>query len=587
MLRRVFASLGVLATIAIGIWAAQQHLQDPPLQQDDHAFASKLASNPFSANDTSPPIDRPWMPTIDLATMVDRPDPAVLHSEFLPGGFDNGPGENPPSPQVTTVDQKLSVTTDNPSNRKPADQSQTKLGEDITEQVRQLNKNASWPKGFRSGSIELIRNHPAQVQRDKNGFVIKLPSNSPIPTPTVYNGRLYVSGGFHSRQFFCFDATTGEPVWSANLSDDGPSSAVCDDDVVVFNTESCTLFALDAKTGKHLWSHWLGDPLTSTPAIANGMVFTSYPAHGQVQGASHVFIALELKSGKILWQRWIDSDVLSAPVAVGDEVYATSFAGTVYRFKQKDGTIVSAHRRRATSAPTVVGEEIYCTQRADIDKGQNIKQAAEALVGLNKQSHEKGLFAALRAASYLDAKIQERSALQKQAASLDAANGFAGGAPPAANAKAAAENVGVFNVSTMQNFQGSRILYFRNQLFSSMGDRLVCVDPATGKERWQLAVKGDMLKLGGHLAAPPAAAGGLIVLASCDGNLLLIDPDKGTVRHSYTIKHPVRSQPAIVGGRIYAGTQDGRVVCINTGDPQLTGWYTWGGDMSHTNAVRE
>src|SRR5262249_54944072 len=157
-------------------------------------------------------------------------------------------------------------------------------------------------------------------------------------------------------------------VWGMNLDDDGPTSAVCADDIVVFNTESCTIFALDARTGKNLWSHFLGDPLTSTPTIANGMVFTSYPANGgggggmgpgglnnyrgrgqkpqrsgdqkkkstdqgkgkgqppqpqgqakQRPGASHVMICLELKTGKIFWQKWIDSDVMSAPVAVDDE----------------------------------------------------------------------------------------------------------------------------------------------------------------------------------------------------------------------------------------------------------------------------
>src|SRR5207249_6931834 len=81
-------------------------------------------------------------------------------------------------------------------------------------------------------------------------------------------------------EFYCFDATTGALKWAINLDDDGPTAAVCDNSVCVFNTESCTLFAVDADTGKHLWSHWLGDPLTSTPTIANGVVFTSYPAAG-------------------------------------------------------------------------------------------------------------------------------------------------------------------------------------------------------------------------------------------------------------------------------------------------------------------
>jgi hypothetical protein len=44
---------------------------------------------------------------------------------------------------------------------------------------------------------------------------------------------------------------------------------------------SCTIFAPESKTGKRLWSYFLGDPLTSTPTIGNGMVFTSDPVAGR------------------------------------------------------------------------------------------------------------------------------------------------------------------------------------------------------------------------------------------------------------------------------------------------------------------
>jgi outer membrane protein assembly factor BamB len=489
-------------------------------------------------------------------------------------------------------------------------------GEEITDQVREMNsdKFAAPPRQFRPGNAQPSQRR-VQIHRDKNGFTIQLPSGAPIATPTVYQGKVYVSGGFRSREYYCFDAKTGELLWSVDLSDDGPSSAVCADGIVVFNTESCTLFALDAQTGKHLWSHWLGDPLTSTPAIANGIVFTSYPAAGRFAGAeqsgisepfqnlgpaigkppqnnattnkrppeaSHVLAAFELKTGRILWQRWIDSDVISAPVAVGNEVYATSFAGTVYRFRQKDGSVLAAHRCRATSAPTLANNQLYWSQRAD-QKGQ----VAEAVAVVDKSNNSVQAFGNLRAAPYLDAKVQGLSVLQSQFLSLDAANGFAGGAPAAANAAAAQQNIGQSTVSGMQFFQGSRVLYFRNQLYSSMGDELVCLEAQNGQERWRHKVKGDLHKEGGHLAAPPALAGGKIVLATVAGEVLLLDPDKGTVYQSYKVGAPIRSQPAIVDGRIYVGTQNGRLVCIDTGDPSLTGWYTWGGDMAHTNARTE
>lgn len=498
------------------------------------------------------------------------------------------------------------------------------------------DKFASPPTKFRPGHANPRKLDEKAIKQTAAGFEIKLPSGAPIPTPTVYKGKIYVSGGFHSREYYCFDAATGKLVWAVDLDDDGPTSAVCDDDITIFNTESCTIFALDAKTGKHLWSYFLGDPLTSTPTIANGIVFTSYPANAgagemlqqnvppvkpgnnlplpkkglkpklpaeflpviepepvqkvaqpkakQQPNASHVFIALELKTGKILWQKWIDSDVMSAPVAVDEEVYATSFAGTVYKFKQKDGEIVSATRSRATSAPVIVGNNVYWTQRAD--KGKDEK-CAEEIAGLDRGKLEQNFSTAKRDAVYLDGKIQDTSNIKQSGQSLDALNGFSGGAPAAANPMASYKNIGQGNVSTMQAFQGSRILHFKEANYNCMGDELINTDPKDGKIRWKVKLKGDLAKQGGHLAAPPAAAGGQLFLTTIEGEVLQVDPEKGGVTKTYKVGSPIRSQAAIEGGRIYVGTQDGKVVCINTGDSRFTGWVTWGANMAHTNRVEE
>src|SRR4029079_7878773 len=128
--------------------------------------------------------------------------------------------------------------------------------------------------------------------------------------------------------------------WAINLDDDGPSSPAIAEGVIVFNTESCTLFACDLVTGKMIWSYYLGDPLMSMPTISDGIVFTSYPAPypGDVRARkndsleiwpTHVLIAIELKTGNILWQKWIDSDIMSAPVAKDDLLYVTTFSGAL------------------------------------------------------------------------------------------------------------------------------------------------------------------------------------------------------------------------------------------------------------------
>ena len=76
------------------------------------------------------------------------------------------------------------------------------------------------------------------------------------------------------------------------------------------------------------------------------------PAGLRPAEASHALAAFELRTGRVLWQRWIDGDAISAPVAADGELIVATFGGTVYRFAQADGRILSARRERATSAPT-------------------------------------------------------------------------------------------------------------------------------------------------------------------------------------------------------------------------------------------
>ena len=137
-------------------------------------------------------------------------------------------------------------------------------------------------------------------------------------------------------------------------------------------------------------------------------------------------------------------------------------------------------------------------------------------------------------------------------------------------------------VSTLQAFQGSRVLAFRDRNFNCMGDEVFCTDPATGKTVWKFKLEGDLKKLGGFLAAPPVAAGDQVFLGTLRGEVLQIDPASGKVVKTYQTGSPIRYQPVVDGGRIYVGTQDGRLVCVDTGNKEFTGWSMWGGNAART-----
>jgi outer membrane protein assembly factor BamB len=202
------------------------------------------------------------------------------------------------------------------------------------------------------------------------------------------------------------------------------------------------------------------------------------------------------------------------------------------------------------------------------------------VVSKDKDVASQRAFGVSRKAEYLDEKVQRRNAHAQVALALDAGNGFANGAPVAANAAVAWKNVGKGNVSSMQAFQGSRVLHLGGKNYSCMGDAIVCNDPRSGKELWSHKLAGD-LKEQGTLAAPPAAAGGHLVVTTLEGVVLRMDAD-GKVVKSWKTGSPSRFQAAVEGGRIYVGTQDGKLICIDSGDRTLTGWSCWGGDARHT-----
>lgn len=454
----------------------------------------------------------------------------------------------------------------------------------VTEQVQKLNAGAPPPTSFRKGHV--ARRQAPKPRATATGFEVKFGS-AMITTPTVYERKVIVSGGFNSKQLYAFEAQSGKPVWALDLDDDGPSNPACEQGVCVINTESCTIFAIAADTGEELWSWWLGDPLTSSPTIAAGRVFTSYPAGTAAQGkarpdgASHALAAFDLKKGTILWQLWLDSDVMSAPVAVGEFLYVTTFAGTVIKLEQATGKVRYAMKARATSAPVVQFqdgvESMYYTRRGAAEGAD----AEEMIIRADHNEPKTRYSAAKKKAGYIDAKRQQASGYAAQAKAADSGNGFSGGAPQSANAKTAMETVGVGSVSSMQGFQGSRVLQMGKRNVNTMGNEVIATDADTGSVLWKETLAGDETA-GGALGTAPVPAGNSILFATLEGEVRRLDAGNGKLLHRYPVGGRVRSQPVIAEGWIYVGTEDGRLVAIDTKDASVDGWPTWGGNAQRT-----
>jgi outer membrane protein assembly factor BamB len=141
------------------------------------------------------------------------------------------------------------------------------------------------------------------------------------------------------------------------------------------------------------------------------------------------------------------------------------------------------------------------------------------------------------------------------------------------------------SVSTLQAFQGSRLLAFGRFNFNVMGDEVVCTAAQDGSSRWKHKLPGNLAQSGGVLGAPPLAAGKSVLVAALAGDVLRFDAESGKLLATYPIGAPLRAQPVVEDGWIYAPTDDGRLVAFDTGDRSLTGWPMWGGNAARTGSV--
>ncbi len=561
----------------------------------------------------------------DEGTRARREAFVLAASVIMLGGACGGAGSTTASSSGGPAGAEQSV----PADSIPTEPPDLTVGEDVTERFVAMNapEMRPPPSVFRRIEAHVIRPSaqgkpgapepqvvPQNAHRRRHtgalpsatrfegGWRVQLPSGAPVVTPVVYRNRVLASGGFRSRQLYAFDARTGEAAWGINLGDDGPSTPACDDGVCVFNTESCTIFAVDAQTGEMLWSWYLGDPLMSAPSIADGVVYTSYPIRGggswpteeqrpMPEGASHAIGAFDLHTGALKWSRWIDAEIMSAPVVFMGRVYGATFGGTMFHFDAETGRLLQARKAMATAAPTVIDGALYFSRREDeggeswerIVRSAHDPQLAAARQGKPGGGEQPAAQSTRRRAAYLREDFQSQTEFADESVANDAANGFASGAPAAANAGVAAQLIGRRTVHGLQEFQGSWVLGHRDLNLVTMGSALVAYDRTTGSERWVVPLEGDLARQGGSLGAPPAEAGGRLVVATLSGKVLVVDGE-GEVEHRLDAGVPLRTQAVVDGGWVYVGSANGQVVALDSGNAELTGWPTWAGNAARTGA---
>ncbi len=392
---------------------------------------------------------------------------------------------------------------------------------------------------------------------DRRGWFARVPGTQALLTPAYADGKVFLGGGFGSSQFYAYNARSGQALWAASAPDGGPTAAIVEDDRVMFNTESCTLFAIDVNTGEHLWRRWLGDPLMGQPASGNGMVFSGHvidrqspgslaagtTGWGVAGGRRYGFTAMRATDGRPRWTRGISADVMNGPILDGPSVFFTTMDGNVYHLDQRSGRQRWRRDLGATSAPFLHEGEVHVTVRdqpgGDADP---TGMARERTIVLSRLRGET-----LRTLDPVDAPF-----LRDRGDSGGVRQGWA--------------------------YEGSRPTVIDGRSFQTIGNEVHCRHAATGDLLWRRQYTNDA---SARPASPPAVAGGQLVFGTRQGQLFALDVDTGLTTWAYDVGEPIAAQPTIAHGWVYAATSASGLVALEVADPAFDGWHMWGGSAGH------
>ncbi len=101
---------------------------------------------------------------------------------------------------------------------------------------------------------------------------------------------------------------------------------------------------------------------------------------------------------------------------------------------------------------------------------------------------------------------------------------------------------------------------------------------AEGAGPTNLAVKWKF-QAEAQIVSQPAASNGVVYFGSLDGNIYALDANSGAKKWTFKTSYQVASSVAVVNGKVYTGADDGNIYCLdaNTGSQQ---WKTYAGGIT-------
>ena len=318
-------------------------------------------------------------------------------------------------------------------------------------------------------------------------------------------------------------AGTPELLWRFEAGGPVNSSPAVVDGLVYSSSEDEHVYALDALTGWVVWGSHIGEQGLSSPTVAEGVVYFS-SEDGNVY-------ALDALTGEGLWGSEAGEQGLSSPTVADGLVYVGSNDRHVYGLNSNSGQLVWRQQTgQVWSSPVVVDGVIY------IGSVDDHIYALDAANGEPLWRYEAGGMI-MSSPAVVNGVVYVGSADHYMYA-LDAADGELLWRHPTGDQ--------VWSSPAVED----GVVYF-----GSRDEQFYALDAKTGQVIWQYWA-------GDPVYSSPAVEDGVVYVGSYDHHVYALDAENGRPVWHYKTGGQVSSSPAVTDGVVYIGSNDGYVYAL-------------------------
>ena len=299
-----------------------------------------------------------------------------------------------------------------------------------------------------------------------------------------------------------------EKLWEFPISSPIYSSPLSVDNLIVFGSESGTLYAVD-KSGQARWQFQAPSAeIFARPQSDGKLIFFG--------ATNQNFYALDIR-GRLQWQFSAEERIKSSPAVADGVVYLTSYDGHVYALKAESGQKIWQFPARPPSPATGKAASLPAAEPLDPPPGEFSYSSPAVQNGVLYAGNMDGHLYAIGA---LDGKLKWR---------------FKTGA-------------GVTSSPWVQDewvYVGSK------------DDHLYALDSTTGNLKWKF-------KAGDDVFGSPVVKDGVLFVGANDKNFYALDAYTGQEKCHFATKGPIQSVGAFYENLIFfgGGQDDGALYAL-------------------------